>query len=138
MSFSNPPGSWYVTNISADQGARLALFIPIYLLSLIPVLVLDLSTRISLRRSSMVLLSALIGPFTALVDGRFSLGVSESSLDMTGFAILLFPMIVGGLAGSAILNRTTHKIIPSLAVSDAVRSDARDLQKRLRFWQPRI
>ena len=32
LSFSNPPGSWYVTNISPDQGARIALFIPIYLL----------------------------------------------------------------------------------------------------------
>jgi len=133
LSFSNPPGSWYVTNISPDQGARIALFIPIYLLSLIPVLVLDLSTRISLRRSRMVVLSALIGSFTALVDGRFSLGLSESSLDVTGVAILLFPMIVGGLAGWAILNGTTHKIIPSLAASDAVPSDSRDLQKRLRF-----
>jgi len=86
----------------------------------------------------MVVLSALIGPFTALVDGRFSLGVSESSLDLMGFAFLLFPMIVGGLAGWAILTGTAHKIIPSLAVSDAVRSDGRDLQKRLRFWQPKI
>jgi len=133
LSFSNPPGSWYITNISPDQGARIALFIPIYLLSLIPVLVLDLSTRISLRRSRMVLLSTLIGPFSALVDGRFSLGLSESSLDTTGFAILLFPMIAGGLAGWAILNGTTHKIIPSLPASDAVLSDSRDLQKRLRF-----
>jgi len=81
----------------------------------------------------MVLLSTLIGPFSAFVDGRFSLGVSESSLDTTGFAILLFPMIVGGLAGWAILNGTTHKIIPSLPASDAVPSDSRDLQKRLRF-----
>src|SRR3989449_8362254 len=133
LSFSNPQGSWYITNISPDQGARIALFIPIYLLSLIPVLVLDLSTRISLRRSRMVLPSTLIGPFSALVDGRFSLGLSESSLDMTGFAILLFPMIVGVLAGWAILNGTTHKIIPSLGASDAVPSDSRDLQKRLRF-----
>jgi len=133
LSFSNPPGSWYITNISPDQGARIALFIPIYLLSLIPVLVLDLSTRISLRRSRMVLLSTLIGPFSALVDGRFSLGLSESSLDVTGVAILLFPMIVGGLAGWAILIGTTHKIIPSLAASDALPSDSLDLQKRLRF-----
>ncbi len=49
LRFLNPPGSWYINNATPDAGTRLALFIPIYLLSLIPILVLDLSTKSMLK-----------------------------------------------------------------------------------------
>ncbi len=132
LSFSNPPGSWYLANTSPDQGTRLAFFIPIYLLSVIPVIVFDLLTKISMRRGIVLGLSALIGPFMALVDGRFTLGVSESTLDMAGIAILLFPLIVGGLGGWALLNRMTHEIFPKISASDLMRSERQDIRKRLK------
>ena len=116
LRFLNPPGSWYINNATPDQGTRLALFIPIYLLSLIPILVLDLSTKNSISRNRLFGLSALVGPFAALVDGRYTLGLAESGVEVLGFVVV--PMILGGIVGWVLLTRLARGLIPNLMIPD--------------------
>jgi hypothetical protein len=115
LRFLNPPGSWYITNATPDQGTRLALFIPFYLLFLMPILLLDISTRNLAGRNRLVALglSIIIGPFAAFIDGRYVLGTAE-----TGPIALLFviiPMAVGGILGWALLNRVAGGLVLNLA-----------------------
>src|SRR5438132_9727416 len=117
LRFLNPPGSWYINNATPDQGTRLALFIPIYLLSLIPILVLDLSTKNSISRNRLFGLSALVGPFAALIDGRYSLGLAESGVQVLAFVAV--PMILGGIVGWVLLTRLARGLIPNLTMPDA-------------------
>src|SRR5437867_252592 len=114
LRFLNPPGSWYINNATPDQGTRLALFIPIYLLSLIPLLVLDLSTKNSIGRNRLLGLSALVGPFAALIDGRYALGLAESGVQ--GLALVVGPMILGGIVGWVLLTRLARGLIPNLTI----------------------
>jgi hypothetical protein len=116
LRFLNPPGSWYVNNATPDEGTRLALFIPLYLLSLIPVLVLDLSTKNSTRRNRLLGLSALVGPFAAIIDGRYTLGLAESGIEV--LALVLIPMILGGIVGWLLLTKLASGLIPNLTIPD--------------------
>ncbi len=127
--FLNPPGSWYINNASPDEGTRLALFIPIYLLSLIPILVLDLSTKNSAGRNRLLGFSALIGPFAALVDGRYTLGLAESGVQ--GLALVVGPMILGGIVGWILLTKLARGLIPNLTIP-ATRSITGGLVSRKR------
>ncbi len=115
LRFLNPPGSWYINNATPDQGTRLAMFIPFYLLTLIPFLLLDLSTKNSMSRSRLVGLSALVGPFAAFIDGRYALGISESGIGVVPFVII--PTILGGAIGWLVLNRLAHGLVPNLAIT---------------------
>ena len=117
LRFLNPPGSWYISNATPDQGTRLALFIPFYLLFLIPILLLDLSTRNLAGRNRVLLLglSVIIGPFAAFVDGRYALGIIN-----TGPVALLFvitPMVLGGILGWVLLNRVANELVLNLVVA---------------------
>ena len=125
----NPPGSWYINNASPDEGTRLALFIPIYLLSLIPILVLDLSTKNSAGRNRLLGFSALIGPFAALIDGRYTLGLAESGVQ--GLALVVGPMILGGIVGWILLTKLARGLIPNLTIP-ATRSITGGLVSRKR------
>ena len=113
----NPPGSWYISNATPDEGTRLALFIPLYLLSLIPIMVLDLSTKNSIGRNRLLGLSALVGPFAALIDGRYTLGLAESGVGVLPFVVV--PMILGGVVGWVLLTRLARGLIPNLTIPDA-------------------
>ena len=114
LRFLNPPGSWYINNATPDQGTRLALFIPMYLLSLIPILVLDLLTKNSAGRSRPLGLSAFVGPFAALIDGRYALGLSESGVEALAFVV--GPMILGGILGWVLLTRLARGLVPNLTI----------------------
>src|SRR5712691_1779349 len=116
LRFLNPPGSWYINNATPDEGARLALFIPLYLLSLIPILVLDLSTKNSAGRNRLLGLLALVGPFAALIDGRYTLGLAESGVQVLAFVAV--PMILGGIVGWVLLTRLARGLIPNLTIQD--------------------
>lgn len=116
LRFLNPPGSWYINNAAPDEGTRLALFIPLYLLSLIPILVLDLSTKNSIGRNRLLGLSALVGPFAALIDGRYALGLAESGVGVLAFVVV--PMILGGIVGWVLLTRLARGLIPNLTIPD--------------------
>jgi hypothetical protein len=116
LRFLNPPGSWYINNATPNEGTRLALFIPIYLLSLIPILVLDLSTKNSVGRNRLLGLSALVGPFAALIDGRYSLGLAQSGIGV--FAFVTIPMILGGIVGWVLLTRLAPGLIPNPTIPD--------------------
>ena len=117
LRFLNPLGSWYINNATPDEGTRLALFIPLYLLSLIPVLVLDLSTKNSIGRSRLLGLSALVGPFAALIDGRYAHGLAQSGVGVLPFVVV--PMILGGVVGWVVLTRLGRGLIPNLTIRDA-------------------
>ena len=119
LRFLNPPGSWYITNATPDQGTRLALFIPFYMLFLVPILLLDISTRNLAGRNRLRLLglSIIIGPVAAFIDGRYARAMAE-----TGPAALLFviiPMVLGGILGWAVLNRVASGLVLNLAVPQA-------------------
>jgi len=129
LRFLNPPGSWYINNATPDEGTRLALFIPIYLLSLIPILVLDLSTKNSAGRNRLLGFSALIGPFAALIDGRYTLGLAESGVQ--GLALVVGPMILGGIVGWILLTKLARGLIPNLTIP-ATRSITGGLVSRKR------
>src|SRR3989442_872469 len=116
LRFLNPPGSWYINNAVPDEGTRLALFIPLYLLSLIPILVLDMSTKNSIGRNRLLGLSALVGPFAALIDGRYALGLAESAVGALAFVVV--PMILGGIVGWVLLTRLARGLIPNLTIPD--------------------
>jgi hypothetical protein len=116
LRFLNPPGSWYINNATPDEGTRLALFIPLYLLSLIPILLLDLSTRNSIGRNRLLGVSALVGPFVALIDGRYALRLAESGVGVLAF--VLVPMILGGIVGWVLLTRLARGLIPNLTIPD--------------------
>ncbi len=116
LRFLNPPGSWYINNATPDEGTRLALFIPIYLLSLIPILVLDLLTKNSTGRNRLLGLSALVGPFAAFIDGRYTLGLAESGVEALAFVVV--PMILGGIVGWVLLTRLARGLIPNLTIPD--------------------
>ncbi len=116
LRFLSPPGSWYITSVTPEQGARLALFIPLYLLFLIPILLLDLSTRKLAGRNRLVLLglSIIIGPFAAFIDGRYALGIAETGPISLLFVII--PMVVGGVLGWALLTRMANGLVLNLLV----------------------
>ncbi len=116
LKFLNPPGSWYITNATSDQSTRIALFIPVYFLTLIPILLLDLSTKNSFGRNGLLGLSALVGPFAAFIDGRYALGISETGIGALLFVII--PMILGGIIGWFVLNRLAHELVLNLAIPD--------------------
>ncbi len=116
LRFLNPPGSWYINNTTPDVGSRLAFFIPIYLLSLIPILVLDLSTKNSIGRNRLLGLSALVGPFAALIDGRYALSLAE--IGVRALIFVVAPMILGGIVGWVLLNRFARGLIPNLTIPD--------------------
>src|SRR5207245_3864058 len=80
MTFMNPPGSFYLRNPSPQAGAALAGLIPIYLLALVPIFLLDFAVRNSIHKRTLVVLSALVGPFGAFIDGRCAVGVVGSGL----------------------------------------------------------
>jgi hypothetical protein len=112
----NPPGSWYINHATPDEGTRFALFIPIYLLSLVPILVLDLSTKNSIGRNRLLGLSALVGPFAALIEGRYDISLAGSGPGALAFVVV--PMILGGVVGWVLLTRIAPGLIPNLTIPD--------------------
>ncbi len=75
---------------------------------------LDLSTKNSAGRNRLLGLSALVGPFAALVDGRYTLGLAESGVQ--GLAFVVGPMILGGIVGWVMLTRLARGLIPNLTI----------------------
>jgi hypothetical protein len=61
-------------------------------------------------------LSALVGPFAALIDGRYTLGLAESGVGVLAF--VLVPMILGGIVGWVLLTRLASGLIPNLTIPD--------------------
>ncbi len=116
LRFLSPPGSWYITNSTPDEGTRIALFIPLYLLFLIPILFLDLSTRnlAGRNRLFLLLLSIIIGPFAAFIDGRYALGLAE--IGPSALLFVIIPMVVGGVLGWALLTRMANGLVLNLLV----------------------
>src|SRR5437879_13717303 len=97
MTFMNPPGSFYLRNPSPQAGAALAGLIPIYLLALVPIFLLDFAVRNSIHKRTLVLLSALVGPFAAFIDGRYTIGILGSNISV--LLAIAIPTVLGGLLG---------------------------------------
>jgi len=108
MAFMNPPGSFYLRNPNPQTGAALASLILIYLLALVPIFLLDLAVRNSIHKRSLVLLSALVGPFAAFIDGRYVIGIIGS--DLSVLLVTAIPTVIGGLLGGLALTRLSPRL----------------------------
>jgi len=108
MVFVSPPGSFYRRNPSPQMGAALAGLIPIYLLALVPIFMLDLAVRSSIKRRTLVVLSAVVGPFAAFIDGRYVIGIITS--DLSVLLVLAIPTVIGGLLGGFLFARLSPRL----------------------------
>jgi hypothetical protein len=108
MVFMSPPGSFYHRNPSPQTGAALAGLIPIYLLALVPIFTLDLAVRSSIKRRTLVVLSAVVGPFAAFIDGRYVIGIITS--DLSVLLVLAIPTVIGGLLGGFLFARLSPRL----------------------------
>ena len=115
MTFMNPPGSFYLRNPSPQAGAALAGLIPIYLLALVPIFLLDFAVRNSIHKRTLVLLSALVGPFGAFIDGRYTVGIIGSGLSVV--LAIAIPTVVGGLLGGILMTRLGPRLSIDTEVS---------------------
>jgi len=115
MTFMNPPGSFYLRNPSPQAGAALAGLIPIYLLALVPIFVLDFAIRNSIQKRTLVVLSALVGPFAAFIDGRYATGIIGSDLSVLLAAAI--PTVVGGSLGGLLVTRLGPRLSIAMEVS---------------------
>ena len=75
---------------------------------------LDLLTKNSAGRSRPLGLSAFVGPFAALIDGRYAIGLSESGVE--ALALVVGPMILGGILGWVLLTRLARGLVPNLTI----------------------
>ncbi len=103
LAFLNPPGSFYFRNPSPERASTLAGMIPIYLLALIPIFLLDFAVKPSIRKRTLIILSALVGPFAAFIDARYTIGIIGS--DLSVLLIVAIPTAVGGLLGGLLITR---------------------------------
>src|SRR5438128_6006505 len=115
MTFMNPPGSFYLRNPSPQAGAALAGLIPIYLLALVPIFMLDFAIRNSIQKRALVLLSVLVGPFAAFVDGRYTIGIIGS--DLSVLLAIAIPTVVGGLLGGLLVTLRGPRLSIAMEVS---------------------
>src|SRR2546426_7769218 len=115
MTFMNPPGSFYLRNPSPQTGAALAGLIPIYLLALVPIFLLDFAIRNSIQKRILVLLSALVGPFAAFIDGRYTIGILVSNLSV--LLAVAIPTVLGGLLGGLLMTRLSSRLSIATEVS---------------------
>src|SRR2546425_490071 len=111
LEFLNPPGTFYITNPNPALGAEIASFIPVYLAFLIPVVLLDLSIKTQLRKGTMLAVSLLVGPFVALLDGRFASNLI-GGLSPSFLFVIAVPTVVGGLVGVTIFRSSATKLLP--------------------------
>lgn len=96
----------------SEEGATIALFIPLYLSFVAPVAVFDKLVKEPFRRRSMVLAGALIGPFAAYLDGFNSYWlVTQAASEIPILAIITFLV---GLGIAAKLYRPRHAAMQSL------------------------
>ncbi len=116
--FLNPPGSFYLRNPSPANGAIIASFIPVYLAFLVPIVLVDFVAKASAKRGTVFIISVIVSPFVALLDGRFSSnligGVSPPFL-----AVIVVPAVVGGLVGTLVLFRSEARLLPVATVPQA-------------------
>ena len=115
MAFMNPPGSFYLRNPSPQTGAALAGLIPIYLLALVPIFLLDFAIRNSIQKRALVLLSMLVGPFAAFIDGRYTIGILGSNLSV--LLAVAIPTVLGGLLGGLLMTRLSPRLSIATEVS---------------------
>ena len=115
MTFVNPPGSFYLRNPSPQAGAALAGLIPIYLLALVPIFLLDFAIRNSIQKRALVLLSMLVGPFAAFIDGRYTIGILGSNLSV--LLAVAIPTVLGGLLGGLLMTRLSPRLSIATEVS---------------------
>ena len=115
MTFVNPPGSFYLRNPSPQAGAALAGLIPIYLLALVPIFLLDFAIRNSIQKRILVLLSALVGPFAAFIDGRYTIGILGSNISV--LLAIAIPTVLGGLLGGLLVTRLSPRLSIATEVS---------------------
>ncbi len=111
IEFLSPPGSFYFRNPSPADSAAIASFIPVYLAFLIPVVLLDFATKASTKRGNVFILSILVGPFVALLDGRLASNLIGGFSPLF-LAVIIVPTVVGGLAGTLVLFNSTTKLLP--------------------------
>jgi hypothetical protein len=127
----SPAGTWYLPISSPQDRAQFAThfasFLPIYLSFLIPVLLLDFAFNqknqlfFNANRWRLIFSSALLGPFVALVEGRFA--IRFSNFDMITIAIVAVATAIGGILGSILMMRISNKLL-----SNEVASQSLDLQ----------
>lgn len=112
VAFANPPGTFYLTNPTPDQGIRAAMFIPLYLLSLAPVLAFDFLSRPGMARQTMIGLSAVLGPFAAFLDGRYASTLADSlvSSPVETLVLIVPPEIIGGILAAILFQRLKAKL----------------------------
>jgi len=108
MAFLNPPGSFYLRDPSPQTGSSLASLIPVYLLALIPIFLLDVGVGNSIRKRTLVLFSALVGPFAAFIDARYTIGIIGS--DLSVLLVVAIPTVVGGLLGGLLITRLGSRL----------------------------
>jgi len=108
MAFLNPPGSFYLRDPSPQTGSSLAGLIPVYLLALIPIFLLDVGVRNSIQKRTLVLLSALVGPFAAFIDARYTIGIVGS--DLSVLLVVAILTVVGGLLGGLLITRLGSRL----------------------------
>ncbi len=120
LEFLKPPGSFYLPNVNPAVGAKVASFLPIYFILIVPIILLDLLTKNADGKRTVLTLSPLVGFFASLVDGRYSSSLWFSGLQELEYFIV--PMIIGGLVGGILSTRFTNGLlsqnIPSLAVGE--------------------
>ncbi len=101
--FSGPPGTFYLRNPTPDQGVQMAMFIPFYLLSVVPIALFDLLPRPNLSKTSIYALSAVLGPFAALVDARYAAMLVGSGV--RGLILVVPPEIIAGIVAAVLFLR---------------------------------
>jgi len=124
MNYLSPPGTWYLTSPSLGLANQLLLFIPIYVLSLIPVALFDLSVKSSVSRRDLIGLSALVGPFAGFIDGRYAAGIASavSGNGVVALGLVAVPMVLGGLVAGLLLTKLSAQLVPDLMLSRSIPS----------------
>lgn len=115
LQFLNPQSTWYYTDPSPGQAAGFVVFIPIYLLALIPMFLLDATIKNSTANTKLLGLSALVGPLASFIDGRYALGLAQAGTLAIGIAVV--PMIMGGILGGLLLTRLVPKMTHAVRLS---------------------
>jgi high-affinity K+ transport system ATPase subunit B len=69
---------------------------------------LDLAVRSSIKRRTLVVLSAVVGPFAAFIDGRYVIGIITS--DLSVLLVLAIPTVIGGLLGGFLFARLSPRL----------------------------
>ncbi len=111
IEFLSPPGSFYFRNPSPADAASIASFIPVYLALLIPVALLDFAAKALTKRGTLFILSILVGPFVALLDGRFASSFI-GGISPLFVAVIVAATVIGGLAGTLVLFNSTTRLFP--------------------------